>query len=166
MPNYNEAQISERAQQIISANAAKHNVDPASFTSAQREDARNIAIQQLEFETDPRVIALQASQEENRQLKAQNEALRSRGPVAPPSGQAPFNAAQVRGRLGNTFFTLSNNQKISAAGVDPASVNVEELRRLFGRGADCKKALDYSRQNPSDYAKKREIARLLDLYGA
>jgi hypothetical protein len=164
-PEVTEQQINERAQQIIDANAARYGVDPNSFTSSQREDAKRTAAEQLQYESNPHVQALQASQEENRQLKAQLEALRSRGPVAPPSGKAPFNAAQVRGRLGASFYQMSQSQRIVAAGQDPTSVNVHELKKLFGRGADTAAALDYSRQAPSDYARKRELARLLDLDG-
>jgi hypothetical protein len=157
--------INARTQQIVNANAAKHNVEPASFSTSQLEDARATASAQLELEGNPHYQALQVSREENRQLQAQLEALRSRGPVAAPSGKSPFIAELVRGRLGATFYTLSNNQKILAAGEDPSSVNPAELKKLFGRSADSKAALDYSRQNPSDYAKKRELARLLDIYG-
>jgi hypothetical protein len=165
MSTYTETQLIERTHQIVNATAAKHGVDPETFTTAHRADARNAAREQLEYENDPHVQALQASQEENRHLKAQLDALRSRGPVSVPSGRAPLNAAQVRGRLGNTFYTLSNAQKITAAGIDPSTVNVAELKKLFARGCDTKAALDYSRQAPSDYAKKRELAKLLDLYG-
>jgi hypothetical protein len=166
MTTITEASINERAQQIINATARKHNVDPSTFTSAQRDDAKQTAREQLEYENDPHVQALQASQEENRQLKAQIEALRSRGPLAPPSGKARFNADQVRGRLGAAFYGMSQTQKIAAAGEDPGTVNTTELKRLFGRGCDTEAALDYSRQNPADYARRRELARLLDLYGA
>jgi len=162
-----EAQINERTQAIINKNAENSGLHPDNFTDAQRQDARNFAIEQLKYENDPKVQALQAANEEIRQLRAQNEALRSRGPVAAPAGRAPFVAEQIRGRIGNaTWFTLSNDAKIRAAGEDPANVSIPELKNLFGRGADTAKALDYSRQNPSDYAKKRELARLLDVYGA
>lgn len=166
MSTITEHQITERANQIINSTAAKHGVDPASFTTGQREDARNSAREQLELESNPHYMALQQANEKNRQLEAQIAALSSRGPVSAPSATAPFNAAQVRGRLGSTFYSLSNSQKISAAGVDPASVNIAELKKLFGRGSDSKAALDYSRQAPSDYSKKRELAKLLDIYGA
>lgn len=163
--NITQEQINARAQQIISSTAARHGVDPSTFTQDQIDDAKRTAAEQLTLESDPHYMALQASREENRQLKAQLEALQSRGPVAAPSGKAPFNADQVRGQLGATFYTLSQSQKIAAAGVDPSTVHVEELRRLFSRKADTKAALDYSRQAPSDYAKKRELAKLLDIYG-
>jgi hypothetical protein len=158
-------QIEARARQIINANAAKHGIDPDSCTTAQREDAKHAAIEQLEYESNPHVQALEAEREKTRLLEAQLAALRSRGPVAPPSGKAPFNAAQVRGRLGASFYQMSQSQKILAAGVDPSTVNVHELKKLFGRGADTAMALDRSRQNPSDYARLRELARLLDLDG-
>ncbi len=161
-----DMQITERAEQIINANAAKYKVDPSTFTAAQRQDARDAAKAQLEYESDPKVQALSAANEEIRQLKAQLEAARSRGPASAPAGRAPFVAEQIRGRIGNaTWFTLSNDAKIRAAGEDPANVSIPELKKLFGRGADTAKALDYSKQNPSDYAKKRELAKLLDLYG-
>jgi hypothetical protein len=60
---------------------------------------------------------------------------------------------------------LSQAQKITAAGENPSEVNPAELKKLFGRGADTAKALDYSRHNPTDYARKRELARLLDIDG-
>src|SRR5579872_2655232 len=161
--SFTEQQVIARAEQIINSNAAKHGVDPITFSSAQREDARNTAREQLTLENDPHYMALQASREENRQLQAQLTALQSRGPVAPPSGKASFIAEQVRGRLGSAFYTMSNAQKIAAAGEDPSRVNPAELKKLFGRGSDTKAALDYSRQNPSDYARKRELAKLLDL---
>jgi hypothetical protein len=166
MSNYTEAQINERTNQIIAKNAAEHKVDPSSFTPSQREDARNFAREQLTLETNPHYMALQTSREENRQLQAQLDALRSRGPQSAPAGKAHFVAEQVRGRIGNaTWFTLSNDAKIRAAGEDPANVSIPELKKLFGRGCDTAKALDYSKQNPSDYARKRELARLLDVYG-
>lgn len=165
MSTISEAQINQRAQEIINSTAAKYGIDSATFTTAQREDARNAAKEQLEYESNPHVQALQASQEEVRQLKAQLDALQQRGPVSVPSGKAPFNNDVIRGRLGSTFYTLSQNQKIAAAGIDPSTVNAQELKKLFGRGCDAKAALDYSRQNPGDYAKKRELAKLLDIYG-
>jgi hypothetical protein len=165
MSTFTETQLNERTNQIIAKNAAEHKVDPSSFTTAQREDARNFAREQLTLETNPHYMALQTSREENRQLQAQLAALQSRGPIAPPAGRAPFNEAQVRGRLGATFYGLSNAQKIAAAGENPNDVNLSELRKLFGRGCDTKAALDYSRQNPSDYARKRELSKLLDIYG-
>lgn len=167
MSTLTEAQINERTQFIINKNAQNSGLHPDDFTEAQRQDARNFAIEQLEYENDPKVQALQAANEEIRQLRAQNEALKSRGPASAPAGRAPFVAEQVRGRIGNaTWFTLSYDAKIRAAGEDPSNVNLTELRKLFGRGADTAKALDYSKQNPTDYAKKRELAKLLDLYGA
>ena len=165
MTQISEAAIAARAEQIIAANAANYKMDPASFTTAQIEDARQTAREQLEHESDPRVIALEAEREKTRLLEAQLAALRSRGPVAPPSGKAPFNAAQVRARLGPAFYQMSQSQKIAAAGEDPSTVNVAELKKLFGRGANTEYALDYSRASASDYAKKRELARLLDLDG-
>lgn len=167
MTTISEIAIAERATKIINATALKHKVDPATFTPAQIEDAKQSARQELELESNPHYMALQQANEKNKQLEAQLSALQSRGPVAPPSGKAPFIAEQVRGRIGNaTWFTLSNDAKIRAAGEDPTNVSIPELKKLFGRGADTAKALDYSKQNPSDYARKRELARLLDVYGA
>lgn len=160
-----EIQIAERAERIVNATAAKHGVAPDTFTATQREDARQAARAELEYESDPHVQALQAANEENRQLKAQLAALQTRGAVSAPSGKAPFNAEIVRGRLGSAFYGMSNNQKIAAAGEDPSRVDLVELKRLFGRGADTQSALDYSRQNGADYARKRELAKLLDIYG-
>lgn len=162
----NENTITERANKIIAANAAKHGVDALSFTSEQRDEAKRIALEQLTTEADPHYQAYQQEREKNRVLEAQLETLRNSRPAPKESVSAPFNHQQVRGRLGSAFYTLSASQKIAAAGIDPATVNAKELQKLFGRGSDTAAALDYSRQSPADYTKKREIAKLLDIYGA
>ena len=61
---------------------------------------------------------------------------------------------------------MTESQRISSLGVDPATVDRGLLHRAFGRGADSKLANDmYKKTSPYRYRVLREVAVVLNIFG-
>ncbi len=79
--------------------------------------------------------------------------------------KAPISMELARGQVGNSWYTLTDAQKAQAVGwTEP--VDRDELHRLFAVGADSHYVVDYSRSNGPRFARLREVAKALNIYGA
>jgi hypothetical protein len=78
--------------------------------------------------------------------------------------KAPIQMEVARGQCGNSWYTLTDAQKVQAVGWNEP-VDRDELHRLFAVGADGHYAADYQRSNGPRYARLREVAKALNIYG-
>jgi hypothetical protein len=83
------------------------------------------------------------------------------------TGGAPVSAAQAKARAGEHAWNhrLTDAQKIAALGVPPESVNVNEARKVFGRGADPKLGSDLHKSDPVKYRTLKQVALAVGSYG-
>lgn len=107
--------------------------------------------------------------EENERLKTLIASSRL-SPVAPHAekdAEVPVTAARARALLGPVqLLNMSREDKIRSLSVDPATVDDNVLRELFGRGSDGKALAELQRKSPYRVKVLRECALLLNIYGA
>jgi hypothetical protein len=61
---------------------------------------------------------------------------------------------------------LSTSQRIAALGIEPASVDLEAVKRVFGRGANHTLANDLHKSEALKYRQWKEVALATGIYGA
>jgi hypothetical protein len=160
-----ETAISERTTAIINSTATRHGVDPATFTTAQREDARNSAIEQLTHESSPFYQQYVEEKQRRELAESQLNALKTSRTNSNTQAAAKVSTQVVRARMGGDWFRLTDAQRLAAIGADP-NTDRELLRKLFGRGAQSSFVVDFSKAQPQRYADLREAALAVGIYGA
>jgi hypothetical protein len=63
------------------------------------------------------------------------------------------------------FLKMTRFEKLVGLGLDPATVDDEYLRKVFGRGADGKYGQELFKTNRLRYRELKNAADILDIYG-
>lgn len=162
--------IEAETERLIQKAAERNGLSADSIREQVQVEAREQAKKNLE----------QAAKDENNPYRKLYEAERAQRKIAEDSlANIRTNAAkhsdntrplvtaeQARRRAGELQWNhkLSVSQKIATLGVEPASVNLEEVQKLFGRGSDLKLALDLHKSDPARYRQLREVAKVAGIY--
>jgi hypothetical protein len=118
--------------------------------------------------TDHELIAADLRAENDR-LKASLAAVRLGTTPSDGSnnGKPLISAARFRAEVGlSSLRGMPVNQKLEGIGLDPATVSVDHLERLFCLGNDGVAAAELMRASPKRYRQLREAADLLGIYGS
>ena len=164
-----DAAIDAETNRIVAANLAKHNKTIDQLPPGAMEDARRTAREMVE--SDQRNQNNEYFHLYNQQ-KAEAEALKTQlGAVrenrtARADTRTVDTMEQVRERVGRAnWFQLSEAGKLTALGLDPATIDKAQLRTLFGKHTDTAAAVDFSKVNGYRYKQLRQAALALDITG-
>ncbi|MGA8742978.1 MAG: hypothetical protein WB561_17460 [Terracidiphilus sp.] len=164
-----ETAIQEAANKLIKAAAEKNGLTFEQVPQAAKDDAYRFARESIESEAvlannPSHQLYLQAKQE-NALLKAQLGAVRENR-TAKADNRTVDTMERVRDTMGRaTWFQLSRDQKVASLGVEPSSVDMVQLRTLFGKHTDTALAVDFAKTSPYRYKQLREVAKALDVTG-
>jgi hypothetical protein len=167
----NEVAIKAAADNIIRAAAAKNGLTIDQIPQEAREDALRFARASFEEnakkEADPYYKMYCEEKAAHYLTKNQLGAIsQSRNAAATSANhKAPILAEVAQAQAGNQWYTLSDSQKAQSVGwAEP--IDRDELYRLFAVGADSHTVVDYQRSNGQRFARLRELAKVLHIYGA
>jgi hypothetical protein len=168
-PAINEAAITAAADEIIARTAARHNMQVADLPAGAVDDARRAAREMLESDarnqSNEYYRLWEQQRQENEALKAQLGAVRENR-VARADTRTVDTMEQVRDRIGRAaWFQLPESGKLTAMGLDPASVDKQQLRDLFGRHTDTALAVDLMKTSPYRYKQLKQAALALNITG-
>jgi hypothetical protein len=169
LPVITESAVNEAAEKFIIATCQKHGLTRDQLPAEAVEDARRIAREGLESnqrnQNNEFYHLYTAQKAENEALKAQLGAVRENR-EARSDKRTVDTMEQVRDRMGRaTWFQLTEAQKLSALGLDPSTVDKNQLRTLFGAKSDGSYAVDFQKTNPYRYKQLREAALALNITG-
>jgi hypothetical protein len=152
--------------------------DLTSNITAESVTAEAIAAHEAKFavapvapvvtETDHELIASDL-RAENTRLKASLAAVRLGTTPSGSSnnGKPLISAARFRAEVGlSSLRGMPVDQKLQGLGLDPATVSIDHLERLFCLGNDGVAAAELMRASPKRYRQLREAADLLGIYGS
>lgn len=172
-PAATEAAITAAVDQIIARTAAKHGISPADLPQGAIADARRAATEMVahdaQLANDPYRALYEQEKAAHALTAATLGAVKENRTVAANNidHRHTVTAERARELMGRAqWFTLTEAQKIAAVDVDPKSVDKDQVRLLFGKGASSLAAVDFQRANPKRYAALREVAKALNIYGA
>lgn len=168
----NEA-IAAETERLLAVAATRNHLNIDDVRAQYLEVAKEQAIKNLEEEAK-RGTSYKALYEAERKKREDAEnvlaAIREQGQKhGAPTGPSPsVVVAQAKAKAGEFEWNhrLSNDQKISALGIDPKSVSVKEAQKVFGRGADHKLASDLHKADPAKYRTLKQVAIALGVYAA
>lgn len=173
VPAVSEHAIKAEAQRILAQTAAKHNVNVEDIGPEVVARAVDQAKANLEREAADESSSYRKLYEQERQRRqtVENtlESIRTQGQKhISPAGGPPVSAEQAKRRAGDFewLHRMTPEQKISALGVDPKSVNVKEAAKIFGRNADTKLGSDLMKADPAKYRTLKQVAIAVGVYGA
>lgn len=164
-----EAAITAATDKLIASACAKHNITPDQLPQDSIDYARRTAREMVESE---------AVKEQNEyyhlynQEKAAREAAETalkavrENRTARADTRTVDTMEQVRERVGRAaWFQLSEAGKLAALGLDPATIDKPQLRKLFGRHSDGVFAVDYQKVQPYKYKQLKQAALALNITG-
>jgi hypothetical protein len=168
-PAATDRAITAAADKIIASTCLKHGIQPSDLLPNAIEDARMAAREFVEAEArkqDNEYYHLYEQQKaETEALKAQLGAVRENR-AAKADTRTVDTMEMIRKRVGRaTWFQLSEAGKLSAMGLDPASVDKNQLRTLFGASTDTAFAVDFMKTNPYCYRQLKQAAMALNITG-
>lgn len=168
-PEANEVAIKAAADNIIRAAAAKNGMRFEDVPVEAREDAYRFAKASLEDEakkqSDPYYRMYQEEKAAHDLTKNQLGAMSQSRNAAATTSRAPIQAEVARGQAGNQWYSYTDAQKAQSVGWNEP-IDRDELFRLFAVGADTHTVVDYQRSNGPRYARLREVAKALNIYGS
>lgn len=168
-----ESSIQDAANQLIRAAAHKSGMSFEEVPQQAKDDAYAYAKASIEAEqalkSNPLYTQLQAEREAHKLTQMQLEASRQTR-IAPNNDVKPVaDVARVRGLMGETsWFALTDNGRLAACGIPPATVTpleIEECKKLFGRGCDSHYASNAFKQDAGLYRHRKNIAIILGIQG-
>lgn len=166
MTSITEAQINERAEQIINAAMEKHGIaDRAQVPQSAVDDAKQTAKEQLEHEANPFYQQYLEEKQRRELAESQLNALQTARTNTTAHAVAKVSTERVKAQMGADWYRLTDAQRLAAIGADP-NTDRELLRKLFGRGAQSAFVVDFQKGQPQRYADLREAARAIGIYGA
>jgi hypothetical protein len=164
-----ESAVQDAVNKLLISAAAKHGIAVADLPHEAIEDATRYAREQVE--SDQRNQAneffhLYQQEKARRELAEKQISAVRENRTARSDMRTVDTMEQVRGRMGHAaWFQLSEAQKLSALGLDPASIDKSQLRTLFGRHTDTAAAVDFAKVNQYRYAQLRQAALALNITG-
>jgi chorismate mutase len=164
-----EAAITAATEKLIATACAKHNITPEQLPQDSIDYARRTAREMVESDQrnqQNEYYHLYLQEKQAREAaEAANKAVRDNH-TARADTRTVTTMERTRDLMGRAaWFQLTEAQKISALGVDPATVDKQLLRTLFGKNTDTAAAVDYAKANPYKYKQFREVSLALDITG-
>ena len=172
MPVITESAINQAAEIMIQANCNKHRIPRDQFPADGVDEARRIIRQEMEadaaLKSNPLYQRLQAAEESARQARMERDAaLQVRPSTGSPSTGSTKDPHVVRRQLGEqNWMGQTDNGRLLSCGVDPAkvtSIELEEAKKLFGKGSDSHYASNYMKQDSARYRYLKTIAVVLNM---
>lgn len=168
-PAETDRAIREAADKLIQASCQKHGISPDQLPPDAIEDARRTAKEMIESDqrkqSNEYYHLYEQQRAENEALKAQLGAVRE-NKTARTDTRRVDSMEMVRDRMGRAqWFQLSEAQKLTSLGLDPQTVDKQQLRSLFGAKSDGSYAVDFQKTNPFRYRQLREAALALNVTG-
>jgi hypothetical protein len=168
-----EAEVDREAERLIAATCARHNVTRDNLKDEVIQNAARAARKKLEGERDlannPYYNLYQQEKAAHAATSATLGAVKQNRTIAAANDNYHHTVTAERARemMGREeWFMCTAAQKIQAMDIEPKSVDMAQVRALFGRGADGIAAVDFQKANPKRYAALREVAKALNIYGA
>lgn len=166
----NEVAIKAAANQMIAAAAQKGGYTIDQIPQEAKDDALAFArasfADEAKKQNDPYYRMYIEEKQAHDLTKNQLGAMSQSRDAAATSAtyKAPIKMEVARAQMGQQWFLCTDAQKVQAVGwTEP--VDRDELHRLFGAGADSHYVVDYQRSNGARYARMREVAKALSIYG-
>lgn len=132
------------------------------YEAATAELARMKSIPPSDFEE-----LYKQSKADQAALQAVVAAAQIGRPAGGPNPQPVMTDARLRGTLSQLEYrNLSRDARVSAYGLDPATVKDSLLFDLFGRGNDGKAAQELQRANGGRYSLLKQVAITTGIFGA
>jgi hypothetical protein len=168
-PAVTEAAVNQATDKLIQAACLKHGITQDQLPAGAVEDARRTAREMVEADTRKQSNEYYHLYNQEKQAReaaeAQLTAVRENR-TARADTRTVDTMEMVRERVGRTtWFQLTEAQKLTALGLDPASVDKVQLRTLFGKNTDTAAAVDYARAQPFRYKQLRQAALALNITG-
>jgi hypothetical protein len=168
-----ERRVSQLAESKISETLAKHGVTREQLKTEVINDAYTFAREKLEAEreqaSNPYFLENQRLREELRIAKMQTAALRdSKQPVPDEGEKVEITIAKAQARVGTGEWNhgLSDAGRLSAVGIDPASVTSatkKEIMEVFGPRSDPHYASNLRKVDPAKYRRLKLAGKVLRL---
>jgi hypothetical protein len=167
-----EHAIKAETLRILSATAQKHGIEVDSIgpeVVARAVDQAKTNLEKAAADSANPFRALYEAERQKRELAEGTLAsIRAGQQSTANSGAKPaITEEAARRRMGDRAWNvLSTSQRIAALGIEPGSVDLEAIKRVFGRGANTTLGNDLMKANPLQYRQWREIALAVGSYGA
>jgi len=169
----NEVAIKQAADQLIRVAAEKNGMTIEQVPQEAREDAYRFAKAAYEedqaLKSNPVYAQLQAEREAHRLTKMTLEAVKQTRPTVGSNAQPSANVEVVRAQMGERdWHALTDNGRLQACGINPATVTqveIQESKRLFGKGIDSAYSSNFFKQDSGRYRHLKSIAIVLGLQG-
>jgi len=168
-PTATDAAINAATDKIIESTCARHNIQVADLPPGAVEEARRAATEMIQSEA--RKESNEYYHLYNQEKKARETAEAQLGAVrenreAKADTRTVESMEQVRERVGRAmWFQFSESQKLTALGLDPATVDKNQLRSLFGAKSDGAYAVDFMKTSPYRYRQLKQAALALNITG-
>jgi hypothetical protein len=168
VPAVTDEAVQVEANRLLSAAAAKHNLNVADIPADVRERATTEARALLEANAQNQNNSMAKMYEEARQradlAEAQLKALRE-SRIQPEGKIIVETAERARARAGEVGWSrMTVEQRLASIGVDHRTVDKAELSQLFGKNSDHKRASDLHRTDQRRYKTLKETAKVLGIY--
>jgi hypothetical protein len=168
-PESQERAIRDAAAKLISTAAQKAGIAIEEVPQYAKDDAYRFARETVEGEarkqSNEYYLLYEQSKAENAALKTQLGVVRENR-AAVTDNRVVQTMERTRDLMGReTYFRLSTAQKLSANGIDPASIDRSRLHELFGKNCSTSAAVDLMKVDPFKYRQLREAAKILDITG-
>jgi hypothetical protein len=168
-----DAAIKVAADNLIRAAAVKNGMTLEQVPQEAKEDAYRFAKAAYEEDqaraANPVYAQLQAEREAHRLTQMQLQAVKQTRVTVGNNVQPVANVAVVRAQMGERdWYALTDNGRLQACGINPATVTtveIQECKRLFGRGIDSAYSSNFFKQDAGRYRTLKNIAIVLGIQG-
>jgi len=161
------------ADQLIRQAAQKSGIRLEDVPAEAREDAYRYAKAAYEedqaLKANPVYAQLEAERAAHKLTQAQLAAVKQTRVTVGNNVQPAANVEVVRARMGERdWYALTDNGRLQACGINPATVTpveIQECKRLFGRGVDSAYSCNFFKQDAGRYRTLKNIAIILGIQG-
>jgi hypothetical protein len=168
-------EVQTAANKLIAAAAVKAGYTFDQVPEEARQDAYRYAAaaiaEQEALKANPLYLPLEAEREQHRLTKLELSAVKQTRIGVPNNDAKPSSLEPqvVRQRMGEKdWWLLTQNGRLAACNIPPASVtevDVQEAKRIFGRGAVSSYSNNAFKTDPVRYRHLKNLAVVLDLQG-
>jgi hypothetical protein len=172
VPAVSEHAIKAEANRILAQTAQKHNVNVEDIGPEVVARAVEQARANLEKAAADSANPFRALYEQERKARELAEgtlqSIRASQQGGSKSDARPaISAEAAKARMGlRAWNGLSTPQRIAALGIEPASVDLEAVKRVFGKGASTTLANDLMKSDALKYRQWKEVALASGVYGS
>lgn len=173
VPTISDEAIKAETERLIRVAAERNGISVDDLRAQVQEEAVAQAKANLAKSAADETNPYRALYEDERKRRetAENtlQAVRDQGvKSSAPTGDKPHIVVErAKFRVGAHAWNqkLTSDQKLAAVGIPPASVNLKEAAKVFGRGSDQKLGIDLMKSDPQKYRTLKLAAMAVGSYG-